>query len=133
MRPSALAPGKGTSCPAMTPLRFCRGKMGVAPATAAPAPRESAGRFTPVFRGKEIFTNHSPSRTKRKSVIAGSGMRSITLHCVREERICKICGACGKYTGRTAAEPPVGVALPPRGRGGGGGWGHSHFAPTKAE
>ena len=93
--------------------------MGVAPATAAPAPRESAGRFTPVFRGKEIFTNHSPSRTKRKSVIAGSGMRSITLHCVRDERICKICGACGKYTGSAAAKPPVGVALPPRGRGGG--------------
>ena len=47
MRPSALAPGNGTSCPAMTTLRLCRGKMGVAPATAAPAPHESAGRFTP--------------------------------------------------------------------------------------
>ena len=36
---------------------------------------------------------------KRKGVIAGSGMRSITLHGVRDERPLQDCGACGKHAG----------------------------------
>ena len=39
----------------MTDLRFCWGKMGVAPATAVPAPRESTGRFTPIALEKGVL------------------------------------------------------------------------------
>ena len=36
-------------------MRFCRDKMGVAPATIAPTPRESGGRATPTGRFTPVF------------------------------------------------------------------------------
>ena len=91
----------GTSCPAMTPLRFCGGSH------RPHAPME-ARCASPQFWGKKFL--QSILRAVQSAHPASRGRQAIS-RCwrtrahilLRDERICKICGACGKHTGSAFA------------------------------